>query len=328
MKPFLKWVGGKSQIMKKIMDNFPKHINNYYEPFLGGGSVLLSFLDKLNNKEITMDGKIYASDLNLNLIYLYKNIQTNPELLIYEVTKLINEYNNVVGNIINRNPESIDESTTSKESYYYWIRKKYNSINDKQSVLCSAMLLFLNKTCFRGVYREGPNGFNVPFGNYKNTSIMDEIHIRNVSKLIQNVNFVQCHFNNIIHYVTENDFIYLDPPYVPLNNTSFVSYNVGGFNDHKILFDLCKNMHKKKVKMLMSNSVVIKNEFTLPYFIYKIIECKRSINSKLPGSKTNEILVMNYYKNSNNSSINSSTELLSEEFLESINELIEELLNA
>ena len=154
LKPILKWVGGKTQIIDKLIDNFPKEIDNYHEIFLGGGSVLFAFIYCINQKKVKLNGNIYAYDLNKPLIYVYKNIQTKHEELYIELKKLINEYNQSLEDKSenNRNPKNINEAKTSKESYYYWIRNCYNSlnINEKISPFGSAMFIFLNKTCFRG----------------------------------------------------------------------------------------------------------------------------------------------------------------------------------
>ena len=205
-KPLLKWVGGKMQIINDIMCGFPKEISNYHEPFIGGGSVLVSFLTKVRDGAIKLSGKVYASDFNANLISFYKNIQGRPEECIDELRKLCSEYGAIGdgggggggGGVVNRDAKNIEEASTSKESYYYWTRARFNALTAEERVLpkAAAMLLFLNKTCFRGLYREGPNGFNVPFGNNKNAAIIDEKNIRFVSGLIKDVIFTHCSFEN------------------------------------------------------------------------------------------------------------------------------------
>lgn len=297
--PFIKWVGGKRQIINDIMELFPKYMNNYHEPFLGGGCVLLALLTYKANGTIKISGNIYASDLNSNLMGLYKNIQLNPDLLIIEVKKLIEQFGKCNGNQVNRKAFTIEEAMTSPESYYFWIRKKFNALSkeERTSISGSAMLLFMNKTCFRGVYREGPNGFNVPFGNYKNPSILDEEHIKNVSNLIKDVIFTNCSFSHAINKITKDDFVYLDPPYAPENATSFVSYTSDGFNleNHNLLFKECRAMKEKNVKMLLSNAEVklVKDMFPSPIYTTKVISCRRAIHSKKPDTRTNEVLITN-----------------------------------
>jgi DNA adenine methylase len=300
IKPIIKWVGGKTQIIESVMELFPTEINgDYYEPFLGGGSVLLALLSYIRDSKINVSGTIYVSDLNSNLIGLYKNIQTNPDSLISELQGLTNEYNSCIGVEINRKPSSIAEALTSPESYYYWIRSQFNALTKegRMSVKGSAMLVFMNKTCFRGVYREGPNGFNVPFGNNTNPGIFDEGHIHEVSGLIKDVVFSEAHFEEVLEKVRKGDFVYLDPPYAPETATSFVGYTADGFKieDHTKLFKMCDAICERDGKMLMSNADVslVKDAFPEPKYRTKIIECRRAINSKNPEAKTNEVLIRN-----------------------------------
>jgi DNA adenine methylase len=322
-RPFLKWVGGKTQIIHEIISLFPKEINNYHEPFLGGGSVLLAILSQIKNGAIKVAGNIYASDINSNLIGLYKNIQTNPEGIITEVKKLTDEYakcatTTAPSTPANRKAASIEEALSSPEAYYFWIRAKFNAMSKEEratSVTASAMLLFMNKTCFRGVYREGPNGFNVPFGNYQNPGIINDEHIRAISALIKDVIFTHEPFQAALSRVDAEgggDFVYLDPPYAPENETSFVSYTADGFNleSHKTLFRLCGDIAAAAAQMpttrlLMSNADVtlVRDAFPSPTFTTKIISCRRAIHSKEPGSRTNEVLIMNYPPNNHASSV-------------------------
>ena len=290
IKPVLKWVGGKSQIIEEVLNLFPKKIENYHEPFVGGGSVLFACLSKSSQ----ISGEIYASDINPYLIGLYRNIQLQPGEFIIEMHRIINEYNQCTGNEVNRKPTSLEEAKTSRESYYYWCRSMFNSISheNRMSMKASCLFLFLNKTCFRGLYREGPNGFNVPYGNYKNPAIINDAHIHEVSKLIKNVIFTVEPFSTSMMRVKKGDFVYMDPPYAPINSTSFVKYNAGGFSleDHRTLFITCQNLD---CDFLMSNSNVDLVRDAFPEFHYKIktISCKRAIHSKVPNSKAEELLI-------------------------------------
>ena len=286
IKPFLKWVGGKTQIIEQVLEHFPQEITNYHEPFLGGGSVLLAVLSTKK------PGTVYASDLNINLIGLYKNIQSNLPSFLEELKALTTAFTNCKGTEVNRSPKSLEEAT-SQESYYYWIRNTFNALSKEERLTpkASAMMLFMNKTCFRGVYREGPKGFNVPFGHNKNPAVYDEAHLKQISALIKNVVFTCQGFEESLKKVTPTDFVYLDPPYAPENETSFVSYTADGFSleNHNKLFKLCK-----ATKFLMSNADVklVKDAFPAPYKT-KIISCKRRINSKDPSAVSNEVLISN-----------------------------------
>ena len=297
MKPILKWVGGKTQILDTVLSLFPRTMEHYHEPFVGGGSVLLGLLSAVQERAVCVKGTIYASDINPNLIAFYKNIQQNPDALIGHTKTLVEEYRKATGNEVNRKATTLEEALTAPESYYFWIRSRFNALkgDDRTTPLASAMLLFLNKTCFRGLYREGPKGFNVPYGNYKNPAILDEDHIRSVSNLIQGVVFTCAPFSVSLANVSEGSFVYLDPPYAPESETSFVGYTADGFGleQHTALFTLCKGFAAKGVRMLMSNADVklVRDAFPAPSYTTQVIQCKRAIHSKKPGSITNEVLI-------------------------------------
>jgi DNA adenine methylase len=306
LKPILKWVGGKTQILDVILEDFPKEIDNYHETFIGGGSVLIGLLQEIKNKKIKVNEKIHAYDINEPLIYVYKNIQNNHNELYNKIQEIIIEFNNIDidGEIINRNSTNLEEALTSKESYYYWIRKSYNKLTseEKKSILGSSYFIFLNKTCFRGLFRVGPNGFNVPYGNYKNPEIINKSHLDEIHLLIKDVLFECCDYKLILNKINDNfnknDFIYADPPYAPENEKSFVKYSEHGFNEaeHLKLFEIYNTLNNKKIKLMMSNSDVklVRDNFKLDKFNIKTVLCKRSINSKNPESKTNEVIIKNY----------------------------------
>lgn len=304
VKPIIKWVGGKTQIIEKVIGNFPIEINNYREIFLGGGSVLLALLSYAKKDIIKIRGNIYAYDLNEPLINIYKNIQSKHNELYAVLKNIIDDFNECGnnGDSINRKAANIYEAKEAKENYYYWIRNKYNnlSISEKNDVIGSAMLIFLNKTCFRGIFRVGPNGFNVPYGNYKNPEIINKNHLDIIHDLIKDVIFKCSDFKESMISIEEGDFLYLDPPYVPEKNTSFVGYTKYGFDitNHNELFAIIHTLKEKNIKMAMSNSDVeiIRNVFAVNQYNYTIetLVCKRSINSKNPESKTNEVIIRNY----------------------------------
>lgn len=300
MKPILKWVGGKSQIIDKIFDKFPSEIENYFEPFCGGGSVFLGLLNKIENKEIVLNGKLYINDKNSILIELYKYIKNEPKKFIKGIKEISEHYNKAL--YIKQSPrhkhevninDDIDEIIKQGKSYvYYYYRNKFNKIdNNKEKAI---IFLFLNKTCFRGLFREGKNGFNVPFGNYKNPTIYKESEIATLSLILNKykIKFSNTDFKDFCKNVKENDFVYLDPPYYPLKSSSFVSYKEGGFdeNKHKELVELCKSF---KNKFLHSNSWCEFNVKNYSNFHQNKILCKRRINCKNPSDNDYEILIFN-----------------------------------
>ena len=294
-KPFLKWVGGKTQIINHIISRIPAEIESYHEPFLGGGSVLLAMLSLQKHNKIKINGGVYAYDINKTLIGVYKNIQSNKDVLFKHIEEFKNVYHGLKGTVVNRKPKNLAEAKTSKESYYYWLRSKFNTM-DKDTIEYSALFIFLNKTCFRGVYREGPNGFNVPYGHYKKTPmIITEEDLNTISDLIKDVNFVCADFKESIRTVGEGDFVYLDPPYAPETSKSFVGYTAEGFTleTHQELFSEIKKIADKNIKFAMSNAKVELVTSNFADYECEEIEARRAINSKKPESKTMEVIIYN-----------------------------------
>lgn len=293
--PFLKWIGGKSQILDNVLQKFPKNINNYHEIFVGGGSVILGLL---SDDMIKIEGNIYAYDINKNLIITYNMIKNKPKKLIKQLGKLNKTYYSI--ETMNGDRRLIDKknSVKSKENYYYYIRNCFNKeiIKEKpDEIMIASYMIFLNKTGFRGLYRMGPNGFNVAFGNYKKPNIINIEQLLELSKVFQKVEFKNISFEESLKLKNfkTNDFIYLDPPYVPENNKSFTRYNIDGFTleKHKKLFKMCHKINKKNIRFLMSNSCtkMVKDSFK-NYKIDEIV-CKRKINSKNPDATTKELLI-------------------------------------
>jgi len=294
MKPFIKYVGGKSDIINHFIDFFPKNIKTYYEPFLGGGSILFYLLESLEKNEIKINS-IKVNDNNMILIEMYKNIKCNLEKYTTLLNEIINIYNKsehiqykkkhkfIIGE------KNVHQYINMGKSYiFYFYRQLYNETND--IFLKSVLFLFLNKTCYRGLYRESKNGYNVPFGNYKNPIFYDQENLEKISYLLNkyNVNFYSLDYKNFITDVESEDFIYLDPPYY----NTFTKYIHKDFNkdDQVQLYKIIQNL---PCKFVLSNS---KNEFIndlYKNFNKNVINCKRRINSKKPNSKEDEFIIFN-----------------------------------
>lgn len=288
--PF-KWAGGKKKVLPYIQPHYPfnEEINKYVEPFVGGGAVLFDILNNYNLKEI------YIADTNKELINAYKVIKKCPNELIAQLTKIENDYIPYTKNI--------------RRDIYNHIRTQYNrlkkSYNSGPDIILAAYFIFLNKTCFNGLYRVNKNDeFNVPMGDYKNPKICDEDNILAVSKKLQNVIIENIDYQDTLKYIDEDTFVYLDPPYRPLTKTSdFTSYTKDSFNDEDQI-KLAKYINKIDAfggMFLLSNSDpknidINDNFFDDLYSNYSIkrIEVGRAINSKGDKrGKVSELLIHN-----------------------------------
>lgn len=293
-KPFLKWVGGKTQLLPLIVKKIPKKMENYHDIFLGGGSVLLAVLSLQKQGEITIKKKVYAYDSNIHLIDLFRNIQRDRNGILEHIQRHLDEYKNIQDDTINRNPQSVDQAKTSKESYYYWLRNKFNLPETENLIEKSAIFILLNKLGFRGMYREGPKGFNVPFGHYKTTpEIITKETLDNIYELIKDVDFRVLDCMQSLGNVKRGDFVYLDPPYAPETQTSFVKYTQEGFNHdkHEELFQRVKELKSKKAKFLLHNAAVPQVIEHFSDFTKEEITARRAINPKNPESVAKELII-------------------------------------
>lgn len=262
--PFLKWVGGKRQLMPSIVEHLPKniHLYNYVEPFIGGGAVLFHLQPK----------NAIINDFNKELINVYEVIKNNLSELIIDLKKHDNN-----------------------ADYFYQIRSldRTEEFKNLAPVERASRVIFLNKTCFNGLYRVNNAGeFNAPFGRYKNPNIVNELTLKAVNKYFNsnNVVFKSGDYQDVLSEISENSFVYLDPPYHPISESSnFTGYVQGGWDifDQTRLRDACDQLDSKGIKFLLSNSSspIIKDL----YEKYKIttVKANRAINSN--GSDRGEV---------------------------------------
>ncbi|WP_456456495.1 DNA adenine methylase [Thermovibrio sp.] len=266
-KPFVKWAGGKRQLLKQLVFFSPTKFNRYFEPFVGGGALFFKLMPSV----------AVISDANYELINAYKVIKENVEELI----------------------ESLKKHKNEKE-YFYKIRAL--DPNRLSPVERASRFIYLNKTCFNGLYRENSKGeFNVPFGRYKNPKICDEDNLRAVSRFLNSINLeiVHADYRKVCSLPQKGDFVYLDPPYIPVSRTaSFTTYLSLGFNeeDHKVLSFVFKELDKRGCFVMLSNAdhPLIREL----YKEYRIVELttNRAINcvgNKRKGTGK-ELLIMNY----------------------------------
>lgn len=290
VKPFLKWIGGKRQLLKDIRKYYPfnSKITKYCEPFVGGGAVLFDILNKYELKEIIIN------DLNKELINTYLVVKTKVHQLIEDLENIEKEY------------LSLDE--IKQKEYFLERRKEFNILkkeNYNRSLRLASLFIFLNKTCFNGLYRVNKKGeFNAPHGKYKNPLICDKENLLLVSEKLKNLKITQGDYKKCLDFIDENTFVYLDPPYKPLSKTAnFVSYNENIFADkeQKELSEFINLIDKKGAFFLLSNSDpknVNENDdyFRILYdkFHIETVLANRTVNSdKTNRGKINELLISN-----------------------------------
>lgn len=272
-KPFVKWAGGKRQLIPILDENIPKKFNKYFEPFLGGGALLFHILAK-------SCGTGYSGfDLNSDLVLTYTTIRDRVGDLI---TSLKNHEKNYL---------------QDSSRYYYDIRDS----DPKDQVEKASRLLFLNKTCFNGLYRVNKKGkFNVPLGRYSNPNIVNEGNLRATNQMLHlyDVSFKYCDFETVLGDAKKGDFVYFDPPYQPVSKTaSFTSYTNNDFtyNDLERLHNTCEKLDSKGCMVLLSNSYSPQVSEMFSKWNIKKISAKRSINSNSKNRTGHfELLIKNY----------------------------------
>ena len=291
-KPFLKWAGGKKQLITGIEARLPDElrsgqIKTYVEPFVGGGAIFFYIAQKYSCIE-----HFYLYDINQDLVNCYNAIKDDVESLIKELEVIQDEYL-----VLNENKRKI---------YYYEKRIEFNKEKkSKYKVATAAKLMFLNRTCFNGLYRVNrKDKFNVPFGRYKNPTICNQKNLRHVSNLLYNTEIICDDFTKSIEHIDENTFVYFDPPYRPLSTTAnFTSYSKDSFTeaDQTKLAKFCKQVQKTGAKLLLSNSDP-KNEDPADHFFEEhyqgftidTVKASRMINCKAAGrGQINELIITN-----------------------------------
>lgn len=288
VKPFIKWAGGKSQLLEEIRKKYPAKIERYCEPFVGGGAVLLDVLANFQPKEVLIN------DINPELTNTYIQIRDNAESIIATLSEMQGDF--------------WDMNDEKRKEYFYSQRERFNELI-KQSASTeekAALFIFINKTCFNGLYRVNGKGlYNVPIGSYKKPPICDAENIRTISKLLKRVDVHCGDYSECESFITDNAFVYIDPPYRPLNATSsFTSYAKTEFGDEQQiqLGHFIEKISEKGAKVVASNSDPHNTDENDNFFddIYKMffidrVAATRMINSNSNGRGTvSELLICNY----------------------------------
>lgn len=272
MSPVLKWAGGKTQLLEHIADNMPAEYNNYYEPFIGGAAVLLGVSPM----------QAFVNDVNEQLVNLYTQLKIAVDSVIAKV-------------------DEMDAEPCTKELYYA-IREQYNAkiSNRDFDAECAALMIWINKHCFNGLYRVNSKGlFNVPYNNKVNGKSIDEENVRAISEYLQKADIsITClDFEKACDGVSSGDFVYFDSPYVPESVTaSFTDYTMDGFSlaDHERLAALFRRLDKISAKVMLSNNdVPLVRELYSGYNIQSL-DVKRMINRNANKRTGKEVLITNY----------------------------------
>ena len=288
VKPFIKWAGGKSQLLDEIRERYPKTIERYCEPFVGGGAVLLDVLANFQPKEVLIN------DINPELTNTYTHIRDNADRVI----SLLSEMQETFWNM----------DIEARKDYYYAKRDKFNELIKQaaQTEEKAALFIFINKTCFNGLYRVNGKGlYNVPMGAYKKPPICDTENISLISELLQNVEIHCGDYSECADFINNNTFVYIDPPYRPLSETSsFTSYAKTEFGDEQQiqLGHFIEKISEKGAKVVASNSDPKNTDEKDNFFddIYSSFQIKRVSASRMINSNSkgrgaiSELLICNY----------------------------------
>ncbi|MDR1017747.1 MAG: DNA adenine methylase [Lachnospiraceae bacterium] len=272
IRPFVKWAGGKRQLLPQIKKRMPKQYNKYFEPFIGGGAVLFDILPE----------KAVINDINKVLINAYRDIRDFTDDFIVEVKKI-----------------DKDMWEDGKE-YYYAKRNKFNEkiSNGQYDLELSTIFVFLNKHCFNGLYRVNSKGlFNVPYNNSRMSSI-DENEIKKIASYLQRVEIKKGDFEDALKEANKGDFIFLDSPYAPLNPTSFEAYTKEGFDleSHRRLAKVYEELTKKGCYCMLTNhnTELIRELYGNKGYSIDVVNVKRMINSDAKNRKGEEVIICNY----------------------------------
>ena len=275
--PFVKWAGGKRQLLPQIKERLPEKYNNYYEPFVGGGAVIFELLP----------ANVLINDINKALINAYKQICNAPEAFLEAVSRLDTE-------MLGKRTEVLGKE------YYYSLREHYNDklMKTEYDVELAALFVFINKHCFNGLYRVNGKGlFNVPYNNSRRASVDEDVIIA-TSKYLQGVTIIDGDFEVACKDAKKGDFVFIDSPYAPLNPTSFESYTKEGFDieSHKRLAKLYDELTARGCYCMLTNhnTDLINELYGNKGYKIDVVSVKRMINSDASNRVGEEVIICNY----------------------------------